>query len=98
MVLKRLIGLAFAGALICGVAAADIVVRIAPPRVQVQKRDRAPGRGYQWVQGYQSYDGRGYVWVPGRWEQPPRPGAHWVGHRWNRQRGGGWVMVEGHWR
>lgn len=37
------------------------------------------------------------AWVPGRWEQPPRPPARWVSHRWTHQRHG-WVLVEGHWR
>jgi hypothetical protein len=97
MVLKRLIGLVFAGALVFSAAAADIVVRIGPPRMVVQRRSHAPGRGYVWVQGYQAWDGRGYAWVPGRWEQPPRPRSRWVAHRWTHRRGG-WVMVQGHWR
>jgi hypothetical protein len=97
MVLKRLIGLAFATVLLVGVAAADVVVRIAPPRAMNQRRDRSPGRGYVWVQGYQSWDGRGYAWVPGRWEQPPRARARWQAHRWTHQRQG-WVLMEGHWR
>ena len=33
MVLKRLIGLVFAGALVFSAVAADVVVRIAPPRL-----------------------------------------------------------------
>ena len=97
MLLKRLIGLVFAGALTFGVAAAEIVVRIAPPRVLVEKRGPPPSRGHVWVQGYHNYNGNGYVWVPGRWEQPPRPRAHWVAHHWVKQRGG-WVLVERHWR
>ena len=97
MVLKRLIGMAFAGALLVSVAAAEVVIRIAPPRIVVQKRDRAPGRGYVWVRGYQNWDGNQYMWVPGRWEQPPRRGARWQNPRYVR-RGGGYVMVEGRWR
>jgi hypothetical protein len=95
--MKRVIGLVFAGALAFSAAAADIVIRIAPPRLVMQKRDRPPGPGYQWVQGYQNWDGRAYQWVPGRWEQPPRPRARWVSHRWVHQRGG-WVLVQGRWR
>lgn len=38
-----------------------------------------------------------YAWSPGRWEQPPRPRARWVAHKWHHQNGG-WVLVEGHWR
>ena len=94
---KRLIGLVFAGALAFSAAAADIVVRIGPPRVVVERRAPAPSRQHVWVSGYQRWDGNRYDWSPGRWEQPPRPRAHWVAHRWVHQRGG-WVLVEGHWR
>lgn len=97
MVFKRLIGLVFAGALTFSAAAADIVIRIAPPRRMTERRDRPPGRNYVWIQGYHTWDGRGFAWVPGRWEQRPRPRARWVAHRWVHQRGG-WVFVEGHWR
>jgi hypothetical protein len=97
MIVKRLIGLVFAGALVFSAAAADIVIRIAPPRVVVERRMPPPGRNYVWVSGYQRWDGNAYVWTSGRWEQPPRGHAHWVAHRWVHQRGG-WVLVEGHWR
>ena len=97
MVFKRVVGLVFAGALAFSTVAADIVVRIAPPRLVVQKRDRAPGPGYTWIQGYQSWNGNGYTWVPGRWEQPPRPKARWTAHHWVHQKGG-WALVEGRWR
>ena len=98
MVLKRVIGLVFAGALAFSATAADIVVRIAPPRVHVEKRGRAPSRQHVWVSGYQRWDGNAYGWTPGRWQQPPQPRGRWVAHHWVRQRHGGWVLVEGHWR
>jgi hypothetical protein len=98
MFLKRLMGLVFAGALAFSAVAADIVVRVAPPRVVVQKRGRAPSRNHVWVSGYQRWDGNAYSWSQGRWEQPPRPRGRWVAHHWVRQRGGGWVLVDGHWR
>jgi hypothetical protein len=79
---KSLMGLAFASALTLGTAMAEVVVKVAPPAAVVETRPAAPGA---------------YVWVPGRWEQPPRPHARWVAHRWVH-RGGGYVMVEGHWR
>jgi hypothetical protein len=97
MVFKRLIGLVFAGAMTFSAVAADIVVRIAPPRIVIEKRPPAPSRNHVWISGYQRWDGNAYAWTPGRWEQPPRPGAHWVAHRWNHQKDG-WVLVEGHWR
>jgi hypothetical protein len=96
MVHKRLIGLVFAGALAFSAGAAEIVVHIAPPHVLVERRGRAPSRDHVWVSGYHRWDGNAYAWSPGRWEQPPRPRAHWVAHRWVR-RGGGWVLVDGHW-
>ncbi len=97
MVFKRLIGLVFAGALAFSAAGADFVIRIAPPRAVSERRAPRPGRNYVWVSGYQSWNGNGYTWTPGRWEQPPRPRAHWVAHRYTHQKTG-WVFVEGHWR
>jgi len=97
MVFKRLMGLILAGALTFGAAAAEIVVRIAPPRILVERRPPPPSRDHVWVSGYHRWDGNAYVWTPGRWEQPPRRHAHWVAHRWVHRRDG-WVLVEGHWR
>jgi hypothetical protein len=98
MVFKRLIGLVFAGALAFSAGAADFVIRIAPPRAVVERRPASPGRNYVWIAGYQNWNGNGYNWTPGRWEQPPQPRARWVAHRYTRQKGGGWVFVQGHWR
>ena len=96
MVLKRVIGLVFAGALAFSAVAADVVVRIAPPRMVVERRGPPPSRNHVWISGYHNWDGQRYVWVQGRWEQPPRPHAHWVAHHWVH-RNGGYVLVEGHW-
>jgi hypothetical protein len=97
MLRKGLIGLIFAGVLTLSAAAAEVIVRIAPPAAIVETRGVAPGPGYFWIGGYHRWDGNAYVWVPGHWDRPPRPGVRWVAHRWVR-RGGGWVFVEGHWR
>ena len=97
MVLKKLIGLVFAGALAFSAAGADVVVRIAPPRAVIERRTRPPGRDYVWVSGYHRWDSNAYAWSPGRWEQRPRPRARWVSHRWKHHKGG-WVLMEGHWR
>src|ERR1035437_3642408 len=96
MILKRVIGLVFAGALAFSAMAGEIVVRIAPPRMGIQRRGPRPGPKHVWVQGYHNWDGNHYVWTQGRWEQPPRARAHWVAHHWVR-RNGGYVLVEGHW-
>ena len=95
---KKVIGCIFAGCLMVGSAlAADVVIRIAPPRPVIEQRVVAPGPGYVWVGGYHRWDGHAYGWVPGRWERPPKPHARWVAHHYVR-RNGGWVFVEGHWR
>ena len=96
MVLKRVIGLVLAGGLAFSALAADVVIRIAPPRIHVERRPPAPSRNHVWISGYQRWDGNAYDWTPGRWEQPPRAHARWVAHRWVH-RNGGYVLVEGHW-
>jgi hypothetical protein len=93
---KRLIGLVFASALLFS-ATAEVVVRVRPPHIVVERRAPPPGRDYVWTSGYHRWDGNAYAWTPGMWQQPPRPHARWVAHRWRHQ-GGGWVLVEGHWR
>jgi len=69
MVLRRLIGFVLAGGLAFSTMAADIVVRIAPPRAVIERRAPAPGRGYVWVSGYHRWDGNAYAWTPGRWSR-----------------------------
>jgi hypothetical protein len=98
MILKGLLGLFFAGALAFSAMAADVVIRLAPPRAVIERRSPRPSRNHVWVSGYQRWDGNAYSWNQGRWEQPPRPRARWVQHRYTRQRGGGYVYVQGHWR
>jgi hypothetical protein len=97
MVLKRLIGLVFAGALVFSALGDDFVVRVRPPHAVYETRGPRPSRDHVWVSGYHRWDGNAYAWNEGRWEQPPRRHARWVAHRWNHQRGG-WVLVDGHWR
>jgi hypothetical protein len=82
---------------IVGVQAADVVVKIAPPRAIVEHRPERPSPRHIWIAGYHRWDGNAYVWEPGRWEVPPREHAVWVAPRWVH-RHDGYVMVEGHWR
>ena len=97
MVKKIISGMILAAGLAVSASAADVYVRIGPPRPIVERRPISPARGYVWVPGYHNWDGRSYVWVAGRWEQPPRARARWQKHHWVKQRGG-WVLVEGRWR
>lgn len=95
---KSLIPLIFAGFMAATpMFGQEVFVRVAPPRPLVERRIPAPGPGYVWTSGYHRWDGRAYVWMPGAWVRPPRPHAHWVAAHW-AHRGGGWVLVEGHWR
>lgn len=94
---KGFIACVFAATLAVNVFAADVFVRIAPPRPVIETRVPPPGPGYVWTPGYHRWEGNAYVWVPGGWVRPPHPHDHWVAHRWVHRKGG-WVMVEGHWR
>jgi hypothetical protein len=94
---KQLIGCVFAGLMAVTAMSAEIVVKIAPPRVHVENRGRPPARGHVWIGGYQRYDNNAYAWVPGRWEAPPRPNAKWQAHHWQKRKDG-YVFVEGSWR
>jgi hypothetical protein len=94
---RSFISLVFAGAMAVSPLAAQVYVRIGPPRPLVERRVPPPGPGFVWTPGYHRWDGRAYVWMPGAWVRPPRPHALWVAHHWVH-RHGGWVMVEGHWR
>lgn len=97
MLKRTLLASMFGLALAASSFAAEVFVRIAPPRPLVERRVHAPGRGYIWTPGYHRWDGRVYAWQPGLWVMPPRPRAHWVPAHWAR-RPGGWVFIEGHWR
>lgn len=97
MLRKGLLAGLFAAMLSVNMFAADVFVRVAPPRAVVETRPVMPGPGYVWTPGYQRWDGHAYVWVPGAWVMPPHAHAHWVAHRWEHRRGG-YVFVQGHWR
>ena len=97
MLKKTWMSLVFAGLLTASGLAAEVVVRVGPPRPLVERRGPAPGRGYVWTNGYHRYDGRAYIWSPGSWQQPPRRNARWQQHRWHK-RHGEYVYQEGRWR
>jgi hypothetical protein len=80
------------------IGTAQTVIRIAPPPpVRVGVVGVAPGPGYVWVAGYQSWNGHDYIWVAGRWVRPPRVGVVWVQPRYVHT-GGTWVFYKGYWR
>ena|ERR1041385_310972 len=97
MLRKGLLAGLMAFMLVGGASAAEVVVRVAPPRARVERRPMAPGRAYVWTPGYHRWDGRSYVWVAGAWVMPPRPHARWIPAHWVH-RGHQWFFVEGHWR
>jgi len=97
MFTKKLIPLIFTGAMAIGTGyAADIVVKERPPKVIVESRGRAPGKGYVWVPGYHRWDGNHYAWEKGRWDQPPHAHARWIAPRWEHRKDG-YVFIEGRW-
>jgi hypothetical protein len=86
-----------AGTAACAPATGRVYIHSGPPARFPDVRSYAPGPGYVWVQGYQSWNGRGYYWVPGRWVRPPRARAQWVPGRWAHDRHG-YYWIEGRWR
>ena len=74
------------------VAAAPVMVQMAPPPLPEYVQPVAPGPGYLWTPGYWDWGGAGYYWVPGTWVMPPTVGLLWTpgwwgfvdgGYRWN---------------
>jgi len=94
---KLIMSFAMLAALTSATARSQIVVRVRPPRVIVERPMPRPGPGYIWTPGYYRWGGARYIWVPGRYVVPPRPGVVWVAPRWI-QRNGAWVFVQGYWR
>lgn len=77
--------------------AAEIIVETEPPPPRVEVRPPCPVVGHVWTAGYWNWVGGKHVWVAGRWVPPPRAGAVWVPHRWDRGPRG-WRHIPGHWR
>ncbi|HEV2176977.1 MAG TPA: hypothetical protein VGW33_07220 [Terriglobia bacterium] len=76
---------------------AVVYVGTPPPPAVVERVGVAPGPGFVWIAGYQSWNGSAYVWVPGRWERRPPRRHGWVPGHWVHT-GRGWYWVRGHWR
>lgn len=97
MLRKALMSAVIVGGMALTASAADVYIRVAPPRPLVEHRVAAPGAGYVWTPGYHRWDGNAYAWTPGAWVMPPRPHAVWVAPHYVHRRGG-YVFVEGRWR
>ena len=97
--MKKTFLAAILGAAFCigSVNAAEVIVKLRPPAIRVERRPVRPGPRYVWVPGYHRWDGNAYAWESGRWVVPPREHAVWVAPRWEH-RNGGYVFVEGRWR
>jgi hypothetical protein len=80
------------------IGSAQTVIRVGPPPpVRVGVVGVAPGPGFVWIPGYQSWNGNGYVWVAGKWVRPPRVGVVWVQPRYAHS-GTTWLYHAGYWR
>ena len=72
-----------------------IVVREAPPRpVIVERQYSAPGPGFVWIPGHNSWVNGRWTWFPGTWVRPPQPNTIYVAGRWD-ERSRNWI--ESHW-
>ena len=68
-------------------------------------RSKAPNLSAEavWVPGFWDFRDNpqltpraGWVWVPGRWLEPPVPGARWDGGHWDWDRGW-YTWIPSHW-
>ena len=90
--------------LVAGVMAAPMFAQVGfgvyigrtPPPLRYEVPPPIPGDGYVWNDGYWNWGGSRYDWVPGRWAQPPYPGAYWTHPHYDHY-DRGWQMHEGHW-
>jgi hypothetical protein len=85
--------------LFAGIAAAQVVISIAPPP---PRREVIPVQPYGhptwvWRGGYNSWNGQRYIWVPGGYVAPPHRGAIWVSGHY-RHTPSGYYWVKGYWR
>jgi hypothetical protein len=72
------------------------IVRAAPPRLRVERRELRPGPDSVWAPGYWDWAGRDWAWIPGRWALAPTAGARWVPARYVRLERG-WRYIPAHW-
>lgn len=78
------------------VVGAEVVVAQPPPPPQVEVIPVAPSPAYIWIGGAWAWHGR-WVWEGGHYALPPRHGAVWVPHHYEK-RGNSHVWIAGGWR
>lgn len=94
---KLLMSSLFAMALGIGIGHAEVVIKVRPPKVQVEHPSARPSKEHVWVGGYHRWDGNAYVWEGGKWEKPPKPHGVWVAPKYTHEKDG-YRFHEGHWR
>ncbi len=83
--------------LVAGANAAEVFVRVGPPRPHREVMVVRPGPRHVWIPGHYQWTHGRYMWVRGYWVMPPRPHAVWVPGYW-APRHHGYVWVAGYWR
>jgi hypothetical protein len=76
-------------------AASRVVIRVAPPAMQVEEVP-APRAGYVWAPGYWRWQNRQHVWAKGHWERERR-GQRYESPRWE-QKGDRYQFAPGRWQ
>lgn len=89
------LGLGLGAATLPAQAQVRIVVRDAPPPLQVEVAPAAR-RGYVWAPGYWRWQNRRHVWARGHWERERR-GQRFEPARWE-QRGDRYQFAPGRWQ
>ena len=89
------IALGFGAAPVTALADTRVVVRVAPPAMQVEEVPAAR-RGYLWAPGYWRWQNRQHVWSKGHWERERR-GQRFEGARWE-QRGERYQFAPARWQ
>ena len=68
-----------------------------PPPPRFEEIPPKPSAEYVWLPGYWALHAGQLQWIAGHYDVPPRPGAHWVTSKWERQ-GDGYVFIQGAWQ
>ena len=89
------LALGFGAAPVTALAETRIVLRVAPPAMQVEEVPQAR-RGHVWAPGYWRWQNRQHVWSKGHWVRERR-GQRFEGARWE-QRGERYQFAPARWQ